>query len=137
MVVLQSQQLTSNTPVNVIFEYIQDLNNLKTAFNKVAKDWSNTNNTIFFRFAFIFFSQFCFEFEVEEITPHKMVLNSFGQSYAPCKLIINLTPQDSQTQIQFLFETVDQTFQDPNCHVKKVISQLLEIFCTNLHSQFD
>ena len=60
MVVLQSQQLTSNTPVNVIFEYIQDLNNLKTAFNKVAKDWSNTNNTIFFRFAFIFFSQFCF-----------------------------------------------------------------------------
>lgn len=137
MITLQSTSVEIKQPIGEVFEYIQNIDNLKIVFNRISKDWQNTSNTLKFRLGVPFLSKFSFEFKVDQVEPYKIYLKSYGESYANCSIIIKLVPDREQTLGQFLFETPEETFQDTNCPTKPLIIHMLQIFCNNLASEFN
>jgi hypothetical protein len=136
MVTLQSEPIQIYKPIREVFEYCININSFKSVFNRITKDWTNTEDTLQFRLAIILMDQISFEFKLEHNNQNRIKLESYGTSFADCSILVNFSEHSEFTDIQFIFETPESTFQDPNCPTKPAIVRMLQIFSENLKSQF-
>ena len=136
MVTLQSESIQIYKPISEVFEYCININNFKSVFNRITKDWTNSEDTLQFRLSIILMDQISFEFKLEHNNQNQIKLESYGTSFADCSILVKFSEHPEFTDIQFVFETPESTFQDPNCPTKLAIVRMLQIFSENLKSQF-